>query len=184
MQLKNIIMLLTASSLLTGCGDDVITFVSDTKPMITQIGVDPWTEHKPGLDTVSNVPDTIGEERDSEDEDSNADDAPLPQSKKKLRTKNTNQASSNAQNLNTLATKAIPAPIAQQESPKPVAIAAPQPNNHWQPNEVLVMRGAELIKGLQRELGRQPTDSEKQNRLQTHMGISGLQAQKVIERLG
>lgn len=54
----------------------------------------------------------------------------------------------------------------------------------WVPNEVHLIRGNELIKGLQKDLARQPTLSEMQQRLQTHMGLSAPQADQVIATLG
>ena len=54
----------------------------------------------------------------------------------------------------------------------------------WQPNEGHILRGNELMIGLQREIGRQPTVTEMQNRLRTHMGLSAAQAQKLIATLG
>jgi len=61
---------------------------------------------------------------------------------------------------------------------------AVETHNAWQPNEAHLARGSELIMGLQRDIGRQPSRTEMQNRLQTHMGLSSLQAQKLISALG
>lgn len=62
-------------------------------------------------------------------------------------------------------------------------IAATKPVSNWQPNEVHLIRGTELINGLQRDLGRKPNAIEMQQRLQSHMGLSDLQAQQVISHL-
>lgn len=56
--------------------------------------------------------------------------------------------------------------------------------SNWQPNEASLFRGKELINGLQRELGRQPNQAEMQKRLQTHMGLSAVQANKLVAALG
>ena len=57
-------------------------------------------------------------------------------------------------------------------------------NLNWQPNEGHLIRGNELIGGLQRDIGRKPSATEMQSRLQSHMGLSATQAQKVIAALG
>ena len=63
--------------------------------------------------------------------------------------------------------------------------ATPSPTvSNWQPNEGHLMRGKELIKGLQRALGRQATAEEMQKRLQSHMGISSTQAMIILHKLG
>lgn len=67
-------------------------------------------------------------------------------------------------------------------------IATPQPihkeASNWQPNEVQLIRGNEIITGLQREIGRKPAAKEMQQRLQSHLGLSESQAQQVISSLG
>lgn len=62
--------------------------------------------------------------------------------------------------------------------------ATPQVVDLWQPNEAQLARGNELILGLQEEIHRNPTAHEMQKRLQTHMGLSPTQAQKVVAALG
>ena len=67
----------------------------------------------------------------------------------------------------------------------PMYSATPSPTvSNWQPNEGHLMRGKELIKGLQRALGRQATAEEMQKRLQSHMGISSTQAMIILHKLG
>lgn len=53
----------------------------------------------------------------------------------------------------------------------------------WQPNEAQIARGGELILGLKTEIKREPTKHEMQKRLQTHMGLSATQAEKIITAL-
>lgn len=60
----------------------------------------------------------------------------------------------------------------------------PDTSSNWQPNEAHLARGGELIMGLQRDMGKQPSMSDMQSRLQTHMGLSSTQAQKLISALG
>lgn len=90
---------------------------------------------------------------------------------------------------------ALPAPIQPTETvvaietPAPTPTAPPvqtvaAPKNNWIPNEVHLIRGNELISGLQRDIGRKPTPLEMQQRLQTHMGLSASQANQVIATLG
>lgn len=67
--------------------------------------------------------------------------------------------------------------------PTTLAPAAPVISN-WQPNEALLIRSNELIYGLQKELGKKPSTGEMQKRLQSHMGLSAMQAQQVIAALG
>lgn len=63
-------------------------------------------------------------------------------------------------------------------------VNAPTPViSNWKPNEVHLIRGAELINGLQRDLARKPNVAEMQQRLQSHMGLSESQAQQVISHL-
>ena len=156
--------------LATIIGLGLITGCTNKPPMITQIGADPSSEHMPGLDTTSNVPDTVNNMHDTVDNET------PPPPKKKPRVKKTTDEQS-------AVTPANPASPTAQLAP---AQAAPtiQAHNNWQPNEVVIMRGGELIKGLKRELGRQPSESEMQTRLQTHMGLSAIQAKVVIEKLG
>lgn len=52
--------------------------------------------------------------------------------------------------------------------------------SNWHPNEAQVIRGKELIAGLQRDIGHQPNTTEMQQRLKTHMGLSDLQSQHLI----
>lgn len=54
----------------------------------------------------------------------------------------------------------------------------------WQPNEALLIRGTELLSGLQRELGKKPTVLQMQNRLQTHMGLNIAQSNQLIAQVG
>lgn len=54
----------------------------------------------------------------------------------------------------------------------------------WQPNEALLIRGTELLLGLQSELGKKPTILQMQNRLQTHMGLNMAQANQLIAQVG
>jgi hypothetical protein len=89
--------------------------------------------------------------------------------------------------LATSPTEVVTAEIPEQPiatpAPAPItAIATPKTN--WIPDEVHLIRGNELISGLQRDIGRKPTTLEMQQRLQTHMGLSALQADKVITTLG
>jgi hypothetical protein len=75
----------------------------------------------------------------------------------------------------------------QEQAARQVANAAAPAaaaNHNWQPNEGQLVRGGELVMGLQREIGRQPSSGEMQNRLQSHMGLSSAQATKVLEELG
>lgn len=74
-----------------------------------------------------------------------------------------------------------PEPQAMLDLPKN---ATPPVVDLWQPNEAQLARGSELILGLQEEYKRSPTAHEMQKRLQTHMGLSPTQAQKVIVALG
>lgn len=66
----------------------------------------------------------------------------------------------------------------------PPAPVIAEPKSNWIPNEVHLIRGNELISGLQRDIGRKPTLLEMQQRLQTHMGLSAPQANQVIATLG
>ncbi len=52
-----------------------------------------------------------------------------------------------------------------------------------QPNEAQIARGQDLIDGLHEEIGHHPSFHEIERRLQTHMGLSKTQAQKVISAL-
>lgn len=54
----------------------------------------------------------------------------------------------------------------------------------WHPNEALIIRGSELLIGLQKELGTKPDDLQKQQRLQSHMGLTSSQATKLILEIG
>lgn len=53
----------------------------------------------------------------------------------------------------------------------------------WQPNEAQIARGQDLIDGLHEEIGHNPSFHEIERILQTHMGLSKTQAQKVIAAL-
>lgn len=53
----------------------------------------------------------------------------------------------------------------------------------WQPNEAQIARGQDLIDGLCEEINHAPSMQEIERRLQTHMGLSKTQAQKVIAAL-
>lgn len=66
----------------------------------------------------------------------------------------------------------------------PVATVVTAPKGTWMPNEVHLIRGNEIIEGLQRDIGRKPTLMEMQQRLQTHMGLSAPQADQIIATLG
>jgi len=57
-------------------------------------------------------------------------------------------------------------------------------HNDWQPNEGQIVRAGELVMSLQRELGRQPSASEMNTKLQSSMGLSRAQSAKVIDELG
>jgi len=74
-----------------------------------------------------------------------------------------------------------------QEAPvttnQPAAVI-PDTSSTWQPNEAHLARGGELILGLQHDMGKQPSVNDMQSRLQTHMGLSSAQAQKLITTLG
>lgn len=74
----------------------------------------------------------------------------------------------------------ILAPAQQIAQPQ---LAQPAPTN-WQPNEALLIRGNELLNGLQKEQGKKPSIAEMQKRLQSHMGLSAAQAMQVITALG
>ncbi len=75
--------------------------------------------------------------------------------------------------------------VVAAEIPVPsVAPVIAKPQSNWTPNEVHLIRGNELISGLQRDIGRKPTQVEMQQRLQTHMGLSAPQAERVIATLG
>ncbi len=76
-------------------------------------------------------------------------------------------------------------------TPTPTTPVTPEPSalstnvaSQWQPNEALLIRSTELIAGLQRELGKKPSPTEMQQRLQTHMGLTATQAQTVISVIG
>lgn len=56
--------------------------------------------------------------------------------------------------------------------------------NNWKPNEAQMIRGNELIAGLQKDIGRKPNSDEMQQRLKTHMGLSDAQSQQLITLLG
>lgn len=73
------------------------------------------------------------------------------------------------------ATTVTPAPVIT--TPKTTELSK------WQPNEVHLIRGNELISGLQRELGRKPNIDEMRKRVQSHMGLSAAQAQNLVEVL-
>ncbi len=106
------------------------------------------------------------------DATSTPDIAPLPAIPKKLRLKRLG-----AETVN----NPIDSPIAVQEEPiKDVGKIV----ETWQPNEALIIRGKQLIIGLQRDIGREPNVGEMQQRLQTHMGLSLAQAQKLMAELG
>lgn len=79
-----------------------------------------------------------------------------------------------------ISTTQEPAPILTPAAPPTIA----EPKSNWTPNEVHLIRGNELISGLQRDIGRKPTLSEMQQRLQTHLGLSASQANQVIATLG
>lgn len=84
-----------------------------------------------------------------------------------------------------LAPEKAPAEIispAPQLAP-PQQVAQPAPAN-WQPNEALLIRGNELLNGLQKEQGKKPSIAEMQKRLQSHMGLSAAQAMQLITALG
>lgn len=74
----------------------------------------------------------------------------------------------------------IPPPAQQIAQPQ---LAPPAPTN-WQPNEALLIRGNELLNGLQKEQGKRPSIAEMQKRLQSHMGLSAVQAMQLITALG
>lgn len=77
-----------------------------------------------------------------------------------------------------------PAPATAPAPSSPQMAQTLPPQQDWQPNEALLIRGNELITGLQRDIGRKPNLTEMQQRLQTHMGLSAPQAQQVIAVLG
>lgn len=85
-----------------------------------------------------------------------------------------------------------PRPKVQTSAPENIASDSPRTitnnqalsSNNWQPNEALLIRGTELIHGLQRELGKKPSPNEMQQRLQSHMGLSNTQAQILLSTLG
>lgn len=54
----------------------------------------------------------------------------------------------------------------------------------WKPNEAQLIRGHELIAGLQRDIGGKPNMLEMQQRIKTHMGLSEVQSQQLIMALG
>ncbi len=70
-------------------------------------------------------------------------------------------------------------------TPPPAIEIKPQARelSSWQPNEGHLIRGNELISGLQREIGRKPTTAEMRARLKSHMGLSAAQAEKLAEEL-
>jgi len=69
--------------------------------------------------------------------------------------------------------------IARQANQSPAVT-----NDNWQPNEGQIVRAGELVMNLQRELGRQPSASEMQHKLQGSMGLSTLQSNKILDDLG
>lgn len=60
---------------------------------------------------------------------------------------------------------------------------APPVIDLWQPNEAQIARGQDLIDGLCEEISHAPSIQEIERRLQSHMGLSKTQAQKVIAAL-
>ncbi|HSX21104.1 MAG TPA: hypothetical protein VLG38_08305 [Gammaproteobacteria bacterium] len=78
---------------------------------------------------------------------------------------------------------AQPAPIAAPV-PEQAPSTAAAPSANWQPNEALIIRGRELLTGLQKEIGKKPSITEMQKRLKTHMGLSAEQSQQLIAILG
>lgn len=118
---------------------------------------------------------------------------------------NTAQIESSAQAVATVETPTVLEPtIIVEEKPKktrrakltvqestgnenPVLATTTMPENpavnHWEPNEAHLFRGGELVNGLRKELGRQPSTAEMQKLLQTHMGLSPTQAQKLLAAL-
>ncbi len=83
---------------------------------------------------------------------------------------------------NELATVAPSITKAPEVSNAAVAQPSAQPTN-WKPSQILLIRGNELIGGLQKEIGRKPNKEEMLKRLQSHMGLSSDQAQAVIASL-
>lgn len=53
----------------------------------------------------------------------------------------------------------------------------------WQPNEAQIARGQDLLEDLREEINHSPSTSEMERRLQTYMGLSNTQAQKIIAAL-
>lgn len=80
---------------------------------------------------------------------------------------------------NTTSTAPTPTTPIVEPTPAPAPVLST-----WQPNEAYLFRGQELISGLQRDMGRQPSQQEMLQRLQTHMGLSAAQAQQIIATLG
>jgi hypothetical protein len=77
----------------------------------------------------------------------------------------------------------LPANAVAPTPTAPTTTTAPIASN-WKPNEILLLRGNELIAGLQKEIGHKPSAEEMQKRLQSHMGLNAEQAQGVIASLG
>lgn len=113
--------------------------------------------------------------------ENNPNNETLPSEPKKIVQPNKLKPAINSTANNTVTNNIEPA--APITIPAPEQIARPAPTN-WQPNEALIIRGNELLSGLQREIGKKPTVNEMQKRLQTHMGLSAPQAQQLLGVLG
>lgn len=77
------------------------------------------------------------------------------------------------------ASQAAPSQSAIQ--PAPVAIPVPE----WEPNSGHLVRAGELVMALKNSKGGvSPTHAEMANHLQTNMGVTASQAEKILEELG
>lgn len=104
--------------------------------------------------------------------------APISKTAPKQKAQTQLSAKPQAETTATAPKNPIPAPTTvQQEQQQEVATT-------WQPNEALLIRGTELLLGLQSELGKKPSMLQMQNRLQTHMGLNTAQANQLIAHVG
>ncbi len=200
MRLVSLLLVVTSSLLLNGCGE--ISNMDNPKPNDSlQIDLINFKDGTP-KEVEEKNPEAPADDSTPCNNAANAVTGTKPAPKKiKVRANATtpnNTATVSTANIvpNTSATSttgAISATTAPQAQPGTVAEApvlqtAPAPAapvlSNWQPNEALLIRSNELIAGLQRDIGRKPNNTEMQQRLQTHMGLSAAQAQQVITVLG
>lgn len=66
----------------------------------------------------------------------------------------------------------------------PSASPSSDPVCEWHPLEGHLVRAGDLVMDLKRKLARDPSHTEMRNHIQSTMGLSTLQAEKVLEELG